>query len=105
MTIVNRRVGHGTITTDTQTDEFVCNGWATLSAHLDSGSGTWTWQFKGIDGVWRSIYAGSDFITEMAFTASNMINIFFGTDVDFKIFFPTDPGILCFDFKIKIVEW
>ena len=44
---------HGTITTNTTTDEVSCRGWATLSAHLDSGTGTWTWEFKGIDGVWR----------------------------------------------------
>lgn len=72
---------YGTVTTDTTTDEVACRGWVTLSAHLDSGSGTWTWQFKGNDGVWRSIYGGSDGTTEQAFTASHMINAFFGNDV------------------------
>jgi hypothetical protein len=73
--------GSGTITTNTQTDVVSCRGWATLSAHLDSGTGTWTWQFKGPDGVWRSVYAGSDGTTEQVFTATNMINVYFGTDV------------------------
>ena len=72
---------HGTVTTDVSTDEVACRGWTTLSAHLDSGTGTWTWEFKGPDGVWRSIYAGSDFITEQAFTATHMTNAFFGGDV------------------------
>lgn len=72
---------YGTVTTDTSTDSVACRGWATLSAHLDSGTGTWTWEFKGPDGVWRSIYAGSDGTTEQAFTGSHMINVFFGGDV------------------------
>ena len=72
---------YGTVTTDTSTSAVACRGWATLSAHLDSGTGTWTWEFKGPDGVWRSIYAGSDGTTEQAFTDSHMINVFFGGDV------------------------
>jgi ribosomal protein L32E len=55
-----------------------------LSAHLDSGSGTWTWQFKGVDGVWRSIYGSSDFVTEQVYTATNMVNAFFGTDTNVR---------------------
>jgi hypothetical protein len=78
---VSNYVGYGTVTTDVSSDEVSCRGWATLSAHLDSGTGTWTWEFKGVDGVWRSILAGSDFITVQAYTASNMINVFFGTGV------------------------
>ena len=74
-------VGSGTITTNTTTSSIACRGWATLSVHLDSGSGTWTWQFKGPDDVWRNIIGGSDFITSQAYTATNMINVFFGTDV------------------------
>jgi len=73
--------GYGTVETDTSTDDIACRGWATLSAHLDSGSGTWTWEFKGADGVWRTIYGGSDFVTAQSFTATNMINVFFGSDV------------------------
>jgi hypothetical protein len=71
----------GTLTTDASTDEVIIRGWATLSAHLDSGTGTLTWQFQGPDGVWRSIYGGSDFLTEMAFTATHMVNVFFGDSV------------------------
>ena len=71
----------GTITTDTTTDEVACNGWVTMSAHLDSGSGTWLWEFKGPDSVWRSIYGSSDNITEQAYTATNMVNAFFADDV------------------------
>jgi len=74
----------GTITTDTTTDTVICVGWTTLSAHLDSGSGTWTWEFNGPDGVWRSIYGGADGLTEQVFTAVNMINIFFGADVSVR---------------------
>ncbi len=72
---------YGTITTDTTTSEVACRGWVTLSAHLDSGTGSWTWQFKGIDGVWRSIYGGSTGETEQVFTGTHMINAYFGTDV------------------------
>lgn len=71
----------GTITSDTTTDPVVCSGVATLSAHLDSGSGTWTWQFKGADGVWRDIYGGSDGTVLQSFTGSHMINVSFGNDV------------------------
>ncbi len=73
--------GYGTITTNAPTSAVICRGWATLAAHLGSGSGTWTWEFKGVDTVWRTIFAGSNSTTAMAFTASNMVNVFFGTDV------------------------
>lgn len=72
---------YGTITTDTSTSAVTCRGWATLSAHLDSGSGTWTWEFRGPDGVWRTIYAGTDSVTAQVFTSSNAVNVFFGGDV------------------------
>jgi hypothetical protein len=71
----------GTLTTDASTDEVGCRGWATLSAHLDSGAGTLTWEFKGADGVWRTILGQTDHITPEVYTASNMINVFFGSDV------------------------
>ena len=75
-------VNFGTVTTDTNTGAGVrVRGWATLSAHLDSGTGTWTWQFFGPDGVWRAIIAGSDSVTVQAYTTSNMINVYFGDDV------------------------
>ena len=73
--------GFGTVTTDVSTSSVSVCGWVTLSAHLDSGTGTWTWQFKGVDGVWRNIIGGTDFITSQAYTATNMVNVFFGTDV------------------------
>ena len=71
----------GQVTADGSTDSVVCSGFVTLSAHLGSGTGTWTWQFKGADGVWRSIYGGSDGTTEQAFTGSHMVNAYFGNDV------------------------
>ena len=72
---------YGTITTDTTTDSVKCRGTTTLTAHLDSGGGTWTWQFKGPDNVWRTILGGTDGITAQTFTASNMVNVYFGGDV------------------------
>ena len=73
--------GYGTVTTNTSTDVVSCRGWVTLSAHLDSGTGTWTWEFKGPDGVWRSIIGGTDHVTAQVYTATNTVNVFFGTDV------------------------
>jgi len=73
--------GFGTVTTDTTTSVVVCSGIATLSAHLISGSGTWTWQFKGPDGEWRDIYGGTGGSDVQSFTASHMINVVFGNDV------------------------
>lgn len=77
-------VSWGTLETDASVEGVSLKGWATLSAHLDSGSGTLTWEFKGVDGVWRTILGGSDFLTEMEFTASHMVNVFFGTDVNVR---------------------
>ena len=74
-------VNFGTLITDASTTGVLVNGWATLSAHLDSGTGTLTWEFKGPDGVWRNIYAGSDNITIQSYTAAHMANAFFGDDV------------------------
>jgi hypothetical protein len=72
----------GTLTTDASTDVVACRGWNTLSAHLDSGTGTLTWEFKGPDGVWRTILGDTGTFTEAAvFTASHMLNVFFGGDV------------------------
>ncbi len=76
---------YGTMTTDTDTDAVVCRGWTTISAHLDSGTGVLTWNFKGPDNVWRGILVGSDFITALAFTdVSHMANVFFAVDVEVK---------------------
>ena len=73
-------VGHGTITTNTTTDEVSVSGWATLSAHY-TGAATTTWEFKGADGVWRTILAAVDNITPQVYTVSNMLNVFFGTGI------------------------
>lgn len=78
---MSNHTAYGTITTDTTTTEVTCSGWVTLSAHLISGAGTMTWQFKGVDGDWRSIYGSADNITIESYTATNMVNAFFGTDV------------------------
>ena len=75
---------YGTITGDTSTDWCSCRGWVTLSNHIDSGTGTMTWSFKGPDGVERTIIAGSDNITAQAYTASHMVNVFFGGDVQVR---------------------
>jgi len=74
-------VKFGTITTNTTTDEVSVRGWVSCTAHLDSGSGTWTWEFKGPDGVWRTIIGGTDMITAQVYTAANSINSFFGGGV------------------------
>ena len=74
----------GNILTDTTTASVSCRGSTTLSTHLANGAGTWTWQFKGPDGVWRTIIGGSDGVTAQQFTASNMINVYFGGDVSVR---------------------
>lgn len=73
--------GFGTVTSDASTESVSCRGWSTLSAHLDSGAGTWTWEFSGADGVFRTLYGGSTGETAQVFTNSHMINVFFGSDV------------------------
>lgn len=75
---------YGTLTGNGSANAVSIRGWATLSAHLDSGSGTLTWEFKGPDGVWRSIYGGNAGDTEQAFTATHMINVYFGDDVNVR---------------------
>ena len=72
---------NGTLTDDGTTDEVQVSGYVTCSAHYDSGTGTMTWQFKGPDGVWRSIYAGSNGTTEQAFSSSHISTLHFGGDV------------------------
>ncbi len=71
-------VKYGTLTTDTSTTGASVSGYVTMSAHLDSGSGTLTWEFKGPDGVWRTIYNGT---TAVSGTASHMNTVYFGCDV------------------------
>lgn len=71
----------GQVTANGSTNFVICNGFVTLSAHLASGTGTWTWEFMGPDNQWRSIYGGTDGTTEQAFTGSHMVNAYFGNDV------------------------
>lgn len=71
----------GTFTADGNGNAARVQGWCTCTAHYDSGSGTVTWQFRGTDNVWRSIYGGSGSTTEQAFTATHAVNFFFGGDV------------------------
>ena len=73
--------GYGTLAADGATTEVACRGWATLTAQGTWGGGTITWQYKGLDGTWRTILAGTDNITAQAYTADNMLNVFFGSGV------------------------
>lgn len=73
--------GYGTISSITTTAEVAARGWVTVAAHDDAGTFSITWQFKGADGVWRDIYAGSDNATIQTYTAAHMANFFFGSDV------------------------
>lgn len=73
--------GFGTITGNTSTDWVTCRGWVTLSMHIDSGTGTMTWNFIGVDGVERIIIGGTDNITAQVYTATHAVNVFFGSDV------------------------
>ena len=68
-------VGSGTSNTNGSTVSVACRGWSTLSCHKDSGTGTWTWEFQGVDGVWRTILGTATSITPLSFTASNMVNV------------------------------
>jgi hypothetical protein len=77
---MSTREANGTLDADGSTTEILCTGWCTLWAIGDFGGGTLTWQHKGMDGAWRSIYSGSTGETEQAFTANHMQNAFFGND-------------------------
>ena len=80
-------VGSGTSNTNGSTVSVACRGWSTLSCHKDSGTGTWTWEFQGVDGVW-------------SFTASNMVNVFFGTDVSVRGTLSGSGSTPVFDWQI-----
>jgi len=81
---MSNHTAYGTITGNTSTTEVTLSGWATMTAHYDAGTGTMTWQFKGVDGVWRDIYGGDDNLTLQAYTATHMVNAFFGTDTKIR---------------------
>lgn len=89
----------GTITTDTTTEAVVCSELATLTVHLESGTGTWTWQFKGADGVWRDLYGGADNTTLQQYNTSNMVNVAFGSDVQIRGV-TTDSASVVWDWQI-----
>lgn len=82
---MSRHQEFGTITTATEGPPVVARGETTLIAFLDSGTATMTWQFQGPDGVWRDILAGADFQTVTQYTASHMVNVFFGNDVKVRL--------------------
>jgi hypothetical protein len=76
---------YGTLTADGSTAWVAVRGWATLSAHYDSGTGTLVWEFKGPDGETRSLYGGSAGTTLQSFTANHMINQYFGGDCKVRV--------------------
>lgn len=98
-------VNSGTITGNTSTDWVSVRGWCTLSCHIDSGTGTMTWNFKGPDGVERGIIGGSDNITAQAYTASHMVNVFFGTDVKVRGTVSGSASTPVFDWQIMGSSW
>jgi hypothetical protein len=75
----------GTITANGNSNSAIVRGWTTMALHIDGGTGTFTWQFKGPDGVWRSMYGGTDNITLHQYTANHMFNMFFGGDVRVRV--------------------
>lgn len=93
-------VGFGTLNSDGSTDAVACRGWSTLSCHKDSGAGTWTWEFRGVDGVWRTIIGTSTSIAPFAFTVSNMVNVYFGTDVSVRGTLSSGASTPVFDWQI-----
>ena len=72
--------GYGTIVGDTSTDWVSVCGWVTCISTGTWDGATMTWKTKGIDGNEVSIFAGSDNLTEQAYTADHMVNFFFGTN-------------------------
>ena len=74
----------GTITGDTSTDWVSLRGWVTVICVGTWDGATITWKVKGIDGNEVSIFAGSDNVTEQAYTVDHMVNFFFGTDVNIR---------------------
>lgn len=97
---MTRNSGYGSLTSDTNGDEVMVRGWNTLSCHIDSGTGTLTWQFKGPDGVWRSVYGGNDGTVEQAFTVDHMVNVFFGQDVRVRANLSGSASTPVFDWQI-----
>lgn len=73
--------GYGTVNSVSTIGDVVCRGWVTISCHVASGTIGVTWQFKGPDGVYRDIYAGSDNVTVQTYSATHQFNVFFGNDV------------------------
>lgn len=93
-------VDFGTLIEDTSTPFVSCRGWTTLAVHIDSGTGTWTWEFKGVDGVTRTILGSATNTAALAFTASNMVNVFFGSDVQVRGTLSSSASTPSFDYQI-----
>jgi len=93
-------VGFGNVTDNGSTDFVSCRGWTTLAMHIDSGSGTWTWEFKGVDGVTRTILGSATNTAALTFTASNMVNVFFGSDVRVRGTLSSSASTPRFDYQI-----
>ena len=93
-------VGFGNVTANGSTDFVSCRGWTTLAVHIDTGTGTWTWEFKGVDGVTRTILGSATNTAALAFTASNMVNVFFGSDVQVRGTLSSSASTPSFDYQI-----
>ena len=94
-------VGFGNIAAASGTTSSIsCRGWTTLAVHIDTGTGTWTWEFRGVDGVWRTILGSATNTAALTFTASNMVNVFFGTDVNVRGTLASGASTPSFDWQI-----
>jgi hypothetical protein len=93
-------VGFGRLSTNTSTPFVSCRGWTTLAMHIDNGTGTWTWEFKGVDGETRTILGSANNTSALVFTASNMVNVFFGSDVRVRGTLSSSGGTPRFDYQI-----
>lgn len=91
----------GRLSDNGSTDTVVCSGTATLSSHIDNGTGVMTWQFKGPSGEWETIYGGTTGTTAQVFTDQNhMVNVYFGGDVVVKGVLSSGGGTPRFDWQI-----
>jgi hypothetical protein len=60
-----------------------------------------TWEFKGPDDVWRTIYGGTDGQTAQVFTdVDHMINGYFANDVKVRGSLASGAGSPSFDWQI-----
>lgn len=75
---------YGTLTANGSGDWVSVCGWATLICTGTWDTATMTWKVMAADGNEVSIFGGSDNITEQAYTADHMVNVFFGDDVSVR---------------------